>query len=999
MKSKITKIIILALTALMIFGTFSSLAYEPYDTYTYSIDGNPLSSPHAYIPDSTRYDSSVMNLLGGNYWHYDSTNDVVIWPQEETNDGIEFVQKLEYELNSDGTYTVVSYAKEDIQKLIDVIYSINSVANDYLKNYAASSSSAVSVEITATDIINRGGSYADVEELYEDFIACVEDKLADASSDGADAYIKSIDIKSIRSLAYELAGLANVSVEIPAEYERIPVTAIASGVFAVPEFNDSDSEERNEIAKTVYTEICTQISSFFIGENLKTVNDNAFAGIKAISTIYYEGESLEDWNEISISETGNTYFTKATVYCYSFSVKFGNTALNGASDIVTDHEGNIYIADKNNNRIVVLNHSDLKVKAIISTYIDENNKDRTLNSPSGLYVTNPNLMVDGSQQIFVCNTGNSDIVVFDKDYNYVKTIKQASIAGMLDASEFVPSAIAVDKYGRIFVVSRSCYKGIIVMSSQGVFTGFIGAQQVTTDVFDQIWKSFQTLEQKQSSVLQLPDPFNNLTVDNDGFVYATINFTDSSDLAAQLSNIRTKTSAYSPVKKLNSMGVEIMKRKGFFDPGGEVVSLLAGSDQTVSKIIDVAVGDEETWTILDSERQRTFTYDQNGNLLFAFGNSGNQTGNTVGSIAITYQALLNTEETEYEDYIYNLVILDKGEMGEYLTVYHPTDYCQMIMKALHNENNHNYSSTIDYWQDVLTRNNNFDLAYIGIGKALYSQGKYEEAMKMLKSAYEVEYYSKAFAAVRKEFISKWMLPLIIGIIILIVLLFKFLGYAKKKNKAYALKVGKRGFGEELIYVFHLIFHPFDGFWDLKHEKRGSVRAATTLLAITVGAFFYQSIGTGYIQTQRTDYESSTIIFQLISVLVPVLLFVVGNWCLTTLFDGEGSLKDIYIATCYAIAPLSFFVILSTILSNIVVQSELSMVTLLVSIGFVWAGILLFFGMAVTHDYTSGKNIITILGTIVAMAVIIFIVLLFSSLVMKMVSFIIALFTEIFDRAV
>ena len=32
--------------------------------------------------------------------------------------------------------------------------------------------------------------------------------------------------------------------------------------------------------------------------------------------------------------------------------------------------------------------------------------------------------------------------------------------------------------------------------------------------------------------------------------------------------------------------------------------------------------------------------------------------------------------------------------------------------------------------------------------------------------------------------------------------------------------------------------------------------------------------------------------QIVSVLIPLFLFVTANWCLTTLFDGEGNYKDI-----------------------------------------------------------------------------------------------------------
>ena len=142
----------------------------------------------------------------------------------------------------------------------------------------------------------------------------------------------------------------------------------------------------------------------------------------------------------------------------------------------------------------------------------------------------------------------------------------------------------------------------------------------------------------------------------------------------------------------------------------------------------------------------------------------------------------------------------------------------------------------------------------------------------------------------------------------------------------------------------------------------------------------------------------SILVAFLAIAVPLLLWCVSNWCLTTLFDGEGSFKDIYIAAGYSLAPLPLFVIISTILTNVMAVTEGSIVTLLVSIGYIWVGILLFFGMLVTHDYTLKKNFVTTLGTILAMVVIMFIAILFSSLVAKMVTFIISIFTEIGNRA-
>jgi hypothetical protein len=162
----------------------------------------------------------------------------------------------------------------------------------------------------------------------------------------------------------------------------------------------------------------------------------------------------------------------------------------------------------------------------------------------------------------------------------------------------------------------------------------------------------------------------------------------------------------------------------------------------------------------------------------------------------------------------------------------------------------------------------------------------------------------------------------------------------------------------------LILHPFDGFWDLKHEKRGSVRAGTTFLVLAVATIYYQSIGAGYVTNPQGKYTS--IWGAILSVCIPLALWVIGNWCITTLFDGEGSIKDVYIASTYSLLPLILTTIPATIASNFVLASETKMLTLVTTIGFVWLGLLLVFGMMVTHDYTIGKNIITTIATLVAM---------------------------------
>jgi hypothetical protein len=179
---------------------------------------------------------------------------------------------------------------------------------------------------------------------------------------------------------------------------------------------------------------------------------------------------------------------------------------------------------------------------------------------------------------------------------------------------------------------------------------------------------------------------------------------------------------------------------------------------------------------------------------------------------------------------------------------------------------------------------------------------------------------------------------------------------------------------------------------MKHEKRGSVRAGLTILGATIAVFYYQAIGQGYVMNPTESY--STILSTALGILVPLALWVIANWCLTTLFDGEGSLKDIFIATTYALAPLALILVPVTIASNFVLENEIPILTLFTTIAYVWAGMLIFFGTMVTHDYSFGKNILTTLGTIVGMVCIMFIAILFSTLLGKLVGFVANIVTEI-----
>ena len=648
--------------------------------------------------------------------------------------------------------------------------------------------------------------------------------------------------------------------------------------------------------------------------------------------------------------------------------------LDSPADMVVGHDKKIYIADSGNNRIVVLSRR-YEFEREIGSFINGQGNPDQLESPQGVFVT--------TDAIWVCDTLNTRIVKFDLEGNFLKVYDEPDSPLFDESDIYKPVAMAVDQYGRIYVVSSTTNEGIIVMDSDGNFVGFVGAQAVTISAFEILWRRFQTDEQKKLSETRQPTSFNNLTITDDGYIYATISFSETSALDSAI-KAKDTTGKHMPVKLLNPAGDEIMRRNGFWPPAGEIdyTSTPDAKYQGPSRIIDVAVGPEKTWSIIDEKRNKIYTYDFNGNLLFAFGDKGLMLGSISNIQSIAYQG-----DT--------MLILDKGNNN--IVIYERTEYGDLLIEAIAAENSLNYAHAISCWERVLQRNSNFDAAYVGIGNAMYRSGEYEESLLYFETAYDTENWSNSYKEVRKEWMSKYFFIMIAAIIVAIVLIIKGFSVTAKINKRAATdgKVRKT-FGEELAYGTYIIFHPFDGFYDLKHENRGSVRASFVFIGLTVLAFFYQSIGSGYVMNPTG--VTSTLWMQLISVVVPLILFVVANWCLTTLFEGEGSFKHIFIASSYSLVPLPLLIIPATLCSNWVTVTEASIVSFVGTVAFIWCFLLLFFGVMVTHDYSMGKNFITVLGTVVAMAFIVFLVLLFFMLISKLTGLVTNIITELQYRA-
>ena len=666
-------------------------------------------------------------------------------------------------------------------------------------------------------------------------------------------------------------------------------------------------------------------------------------------------------------------------------------------------DGYIYISDSNAEvgkpRVIVVKYDTtechFKYVTEITEFVNEWGVPDSIMDPRGLYAVDGELYVCDSEGARILVFATKDMTIDGVDYklgDFIRTIPEPKSTVISDNHIYRPVAVSVSASGYVYVVGAETHQGIISINSDGEFAGFIGTQSQSLTFFDMIWRKLQTAEQKNKSVKNVSLSFNNININEKGFVFATTSAIKDTDLEKAIL-AKDTSSDFSPVKMLNPNGEDVMKRSGFFPPSGEIMFNSQPTPEYSiigpSKIVDVGLGPEGTWSVIDQKRQKVFTYDEDGNLLFAFGDKGSQLGNITSVAAIDY-----AYDARNEDNAMNyLMILDS--QNDAITVYKRTEYGDVLVKALQNQRDRKFDMAEADWHEILQRNSNFDMSYIGIGKSLSRQQKFEEAMDYFKSAYDTTNYSEAWQQVRKEWVEKYVIVIPIVVVLFCIILTKIFGYAKKVNDAGLQLKKKRTLKEEFMYGYHVMFHPFDGYWDIKHEYRASPKGATLILALTIVSFIYNSIGQSYIVSPLPS--DTSILMMVLSILLPVGLWVISNWCFTTLFDGEGSIRDIYIATCYALFPLPAFFVLTTLLSNIVTADEASLLTLAMGIAFFWTGFLLFFGMQVIHDYTLFKNVLTTLASIVGMAFIMFIGVLFSSLLGKLVSFVVNIVIELSYR--
>lgn len=568
----------------------------------------------------------------------------------------------------------------------------------------------------------------------------------------------------------------------------------------------------------------------------------------------------------------------------------------------------IYIADTGNGRIVVLDNMENKINYIGA---------EILSSPTGVYV-------DEENNIIVADYNLQKVVKFSQNGEIIKLYDRPTSPIFGKKTNFKPRKAVSDKKGNIYIVSEGTYDGIIQLSKEGEFLGYFGANNTNLSPIEAIQELIFTEEQKAKLFNRIPKTFYNISIDKKGMIYTI-----------------TQADKGHAIKKHNIAGSDIFSGKKSIKDENNFVDITIGTYGQIYALTETGL---------------IYEYDSSGNIIFSFGGRAISTERnglfTVGSgIAVD-------EEN-------NIYVLDK-ERGM-IQVFFPTIFADMTHEAINLFENGKYSQSKDLWQEILKLSGTSKIAHDGLGKAYFQENDYEKAAYHFKIAQNRTDYSESFWEIRNKWLQNNSGILIILLIFLVVVI-KLLKKIDEKKGIFNFvrniknKILKNQIMNDLISMRNFIKHPINSMYDIRKDKFGSILSATIIYLIGFLIFTINYIGRGFI-FNFVDSRNVSYFYIIGIFLLPCGLFVAANYMVSSINEGEGRIRDVYIATAYSLTPFIIFMPFVIALSYIVTLNEAFIISFSSAIIWVWCAVILLLGLKEIHNYEIKDVIKNILLTL------------------------------------
>lgn len=590
----------------------------------------------------------------------------------------------------------------------------------------------------------------------------------------------------------------------------------------------------------------------------------------------------------------------------------GNEQFSSPEDICIDRTDTVYIADTGNSRVVVLDKYGRYLRTI---------GQNVLSQPTGVYV-------DNSGNLFVADSGNDCVYKFNHQGRLVHTYSRPNSILFGASTPFVPEKVVTDNEGNLFIVSDGSIQGLIELSPQGAFEGYFGGNRVGFNLGHYLQRMFYTKAQLSQLQTILPTSPTNVAVDSEGLIY-----TVTSGLPSEV------------IKRLNISGN----------------NLLPGDMFTPQDIADITIDKMGNIYAVDFYDGAIFEYDPDGRLLSVFGGPDNGS-ERLGLFESPSGIAVSSDG--------RLFVLDK-ELGD-LQIFQPTEFTQLEHKAIGLYLDGKYTQSIQPWTQVLRLNSMLSIAHVGIGMADYKRGDYTDALTEFTIANDRADYSNAYWEIRREWMLKHLSTVLIGLVVLWVVisilrrLYRKHGFGQPIVNQWR-RIKQQRLVAELWHAFRVMRHPIDGFYELRREGKVSILSATLLLIAFFLVHLFGIFKTNFLFND-VDTNNVSILSQLYKVLLPLFAWMVCNYLVASINDGEGRFRDVYVGTIYALSPYIVFAIPVAVLSQALTNMELVVYHLARDGMLLWCALCMFIMVKEVHSYEIGETVRNIVVSLIGMII-------------------------------
>ncbi|MCL2404493.1 MAG: YIP1 family protein [Defluviitaleaceae bacterium] len=154
----------------------------------------------------------------------------------------------------------------------------------------------------------------------------------------------------------------------------------------------------------------------------------------------------------------------------------------------------------------------------------------------------------------------------------------------------------------------------------------------------------------------------------------------------------------------------------------------------------------------------------------------------------------------------------------------------------------------------------------------------------------------------------------------------------------------------LSYLWKVLLHPIDSFYELAYEGKGSVLVASIVYVLYFSALVFQVIVTNFIFNMY-GLHGMPIPQIFVIYVVPVIVLTAANYLVSAIKQGQGTFRAVYIATAYALSPVVLFIPPLALISNVLSGAEAAIYDTAVIFIYVWVGFLYYVSVMEVHGYS------------------------------------------------